>query len=122
MKELTERHTAEYLKTVILTVLKDYNINLNQIYSITSDNGANMLKSTQLLRDDLDIEFSSAIDNSDLAISDFSNIESIRQAVSVISEESHGLINCIRCAAHTLQLIFADATKENNIDQQIQKF
>ena len=81
-----------------------------------------MLKPTKLLRDDLDIKFASAMESSDVGISDFLNIESMRQAVSTISEEIHGLISCIRFAAHTLQLIVADATKENNSNQQIQKF
>lgn len=35
IKELTNRHTADYLKRIILNILSDYNISLKQIYSIT---------------------------------------------------------------------------------------
>lgn len=33
-----------YLKETVLNVLKKFKINQNQIYSITTDNGANMVK------------------------------------------------------------------------------
>lgn len=42
-----------YLKEVILNVLKKYNIEPDQIYTITSDNGANMLKAVSLIEKDI---------------------------------------------------------------------
>jgi len=42
-----------YLKEVILNVLKKYNIEPDQIYTITSDNGANMLKTVSLIEKDI---------------------------------------------------------------------
>ena len=44
MKELKENHTGVYLKTVLNKVIEQYGIKSHQIYSLTSDNGANMLK------------------------------------------------------------------------------
>lgn len=44
MIELTERHTAENLAEVVKRCLKEYGIQKRQIISITTDNGANVLK------------------------------------------------------------------------------
>ena len=44
MKELNKNHIGFYLKTVLDEVIEQYGIKSNQIYSITTDNGANMLK------------------------------------------------------------------------------
>ncbi|XP_022170580.1 uncharacterized protein LOC111033930, partial [Myzus persicae] len=54
--ELTESHTAFfllgiYLKDTILNILKKFKIDINQVYTITSDNGANMLKAIDLFND-----------------------------------------------------------------------
>lgn len=43
MCELKSSHTAEYLAGVLLQVFDEYGIELAQIISITTDNGANML-------------------------------------------------------------------------------
>ena len=51
VRDLTERHTSEYISTVVIDVLRQYNISLQQVYSVTSDNGANMLKAVTLLSD-----------------------------------------------------------------------
>ena len=50
VKELTESHTSDNLKTTVEEVLKLYHIELSQLYSATVDNGANMLKLVNLLR------------------------------------------------------------------------
>lgn len=43
MKELNEAHTAEYLSSILLQVLGEFEIDLSQVISITTDNGSNML-------------------------------------------------------------------------------
>jgi len=50
--ELKERHTADYLKKVILDVLLRYKISINNVYAITTDNGANLLKCVKIVRSD----------------------------------------------------------------------
>lgn len=51
---------GEYLRTVIKNVCSSFNISLDQIYTITTDNGANMLKAVKILSseyaEDYDIE------------------------------------------------------------------
>ncbi|KAF2905138.1 hypothetical protein ILUMI_01046 [Ignelater luminosus] len=49
MKELKRRHTATYIASTIADVLTEFNIDLKQIYSVTSDNGANMVKAISIL-------------------------------------------------------------------------
>lgn len=46
--ELQVRHTGSNLKKVILEELQKWNISPSQIYSITSDNGANIVKAIEL--------------------------------------------------------------------------
>lgn len=48
-EEVYESQTGEYLKEILLNVLKDYRIDISQIYSITTDNGQNFKKMTKLL-------------------------------------------------------------------------
>ena len=49
MKEFTHRHTTEFIKNTLAKVLEQYEIFVSQIYTITTDNGTNMLKSVKLL-------------------------------------------------------------------------
>ena len=49
MKEMTQRHISEYIKACVLKVLESYEISLDQVFSIISDNGPNMIKSITLL-------------------------------------------------------------------------
>lgn len=44
MLELNQSHTGEYLSRVICELLKKYNVRPKQIITITTDNGANVLK------------------------------------------------------------------------------
>lgn len=43
MRELNQSHTAEHLAKELLKILAEYDINLDQVISITTDNGTNML-------------------------------------------------------------------------------
>lgn len=49
MHPLKKAHTAENLCEIIKQHLLEYKISLNQIFSITSDNGSNMIKTIALL-------------------------------------------------------------------------
>lgn len=49
VRELKERHTSENLRNAILDELKRFNLNESNIYSITSDNGSNILKMVKIL-------------------------------------------------------------------------
>lgn len=60
MIELLESHTAKYLADLIIARLKMYDIDLKQIITITTDNGANVLKMVR----DIDAILQHAISNS----------------------------------------------------------
>ena len=56
MKELKKNHTGFYLKTFLDKVIEQYGIKSNQIYSITTDNDANMLKYVRLFSEE-DVQY-----------------------------------------------------------------
>lgn len=43
MRELDASHTADYLSKILVAALSEYEIELSQVISITTDNGSNML-------------------------------------------------------------------------------
>lgn len=49
--ELFERHTGNHLKNAILNELKKFNISIQQIYTITTDNDTNFLKAAKLINE-----------------------------------------------------------------------
>ncbi|CAK9291259.1 unnamed protein product, partial [Gordionus sp. m RMFG-2023] len=52
MLEIVTTHTASNLKEEIENLLKKYNIYLSQIYSITVDNSANMIKTVEMIAEE----------------------------------------------------------------------
>lgn len=108
MKELYERHTAQYIKLQIQDVLARYELGVNQVYSLTTDNGSNMLKAASLLNDATCGETS---DYDDAPTSDDISMD-IDEEFSLSGEHQDvGQIHSVRCAAHTLQLAVNDALK-----------
>lgn len=58
--------TGEYIRRVIKYVCCSFNISLDQIYTITTDNGTNMLKAVKLMSSedgDYDIDMESVEEN-----------------------------------------------------------
>ncbi|XP_037932575.1 zinc finger BED domain-containing protein 4-like [Teleopsis dalmanni] len=87
---------SNILAKEILSTLTKYDIQIGQIVSITSDNGANMIKTTKLL--------SQYCTNED-------DIEIFQISIDV----RLGEIQICRCAAHTAQLCALDITKNADI-------
>ncbi|CAG5093118.1 Protein of unknown function [Cotesia congregata] len=52
VEEITERHSGENLKNLILRTFDLYGIDVKNIYSFTSDNGTNMVKLSELLAEE----------------------------------------------------------------------
>lgn len=101
--------TSKNLAKEIIAILEKYNIRLNQIISITSDNGANMIKATKILSQsyisDIDFEGTEEVDKNIDYTTKIENFEA--------SEELHvGNIQICRCAAHTAQLCALDVSKK----------
>jgi hypothetical protein len=54
MKEIFMRHNGLNLKSILLEVLADHGIEIiRQLYSVTNDNGSNMLNAVKRLIDEV---------------------------------------------------------------------
>lgn len=91
MIELNERHTGIYLGDLIIERLKQFNIDLKQIITITTDNGANVLKMVRDLEEYLQkhIDESTQLTNENTRLSpDIGNEEAIdREIDNILSAE-----------------------------------
>ncbi|XP_051862743.1 uncharacterized protein LOC117577396 isoform X1 [Drosophila albomicans] len=106
MIELGESHTGIYMKNKILEILDDYDISLDQIYSITSDNGRNMIKAVQVLNDATEESLYEEDIESENLLNELDSIELAN-------------IHLVRCAAHTLQLCVFDVNRTKEIADKI---
>ncbi|XP_064472544.1 uncharacterized protein LOC135387057 [Ornithodoros turicata] len=108
MKELYERHTAQYITLQVQDVLARYELGVNQVYSLTTDNGSNMLKAASLLNDE---SSRAAGDYDDASTSDDISMDIDEEFCLTGEHQDVRQIHSIRCAAHTLQLAVNDALK-----------
>lgn len=124
MIELKERQTAAFLKTKILEVLASYGVSIEQIFSVTVDNGANMLAAVRKLKLDLDNILSHqheiqnlSHDEADLEDEEDEAEDRGHELTDALSHEFQEQINLIRCSVHTLQLAILDVVdkKEETI-------
>lgn len=139
MDHVTSRHTSVALVERVLAVLEKYGIEIQQVFAITTDNGSNMLKTTDLINElqpteserryenvlellneslaavsfpDI-VEDDTSDDNGarDIAKTTEENTEKLQNTVESIIASSTILnfTNAISCAAHTLQMGIRDA-------------
>lgn len=117
MHALRFSHTARNLKEIIMKNLRDYNIRIEQVISVTSDNGRNMLKTIALINDELQSEQMPVNDDSeneeyvDNTIFDETYYGALLDEVrSLFHEVNHScLIHGISCAAHSINLVVTHA-------------
>ena len=116
MTEIQQQQTGDYLKHLILDVVKGYNLTPEQIYSITTDNGANMPKCVRLLVAEQENQsedpfgMDETIDN---VVAGVEYEQMLLNSLEHFDVESIGknpvIIRGLRCAAHTMQLAVEDA-------------
>lgn len=97
MHTLKVQHTGQHLFNVIQMMLREFNISLDQVFSVTSDNAKNMIKAKKLLEKELsdqtDQSSSRNSDNSDGENSDdedddaFENIQNNSENDEVFDPE-----------------------------------
>lgn len=104
MYEAMSSQTGFYLKNVIVDVLHSYNIKIQQVYSITTDNGKNMIKAAELLK----FENENLNDEDVTDMYNDKNIFNIEQEVAETFETLHPNIVHFRCVAHNVQLAVND--------------
>ncbi|XP_017139241.1 uncharacterized protein LOC108153647 [Drosophila miranda] len=90
--ELNKEHTGASLGAETENILEEFGLTRNQIYSVTSDNGRDVIKSIGIKNEDFD----GSCDDDE---------EELKPQVNIYS------IASVRCAAHTLQLAVKDFLK-----------
>jgi len=95
--ELHKKHSGLNLSVEIESILEEFSVSKSQIYTVTSDNGKNVVKAIEYLNKDLDNE----------PIDDFDDDELLKDV------RVHSIVS-IRCAAHSMQLAVHDFLKDAN--------
>lgn len=130
--ELTKSHTSKYLQVEVYKLLDRYGINRRNIYSFTSDNGANMIRLGRMLRSNqhdlmLDDELrkmqqqvqESDSENEDENDEDFQfdyqekESDLLTAIKDPLDDGLMAILVVVRCAAHTLQLAVHDVLKSS---------
>ncbi|XP_036329413.1 uncharacterized protein LOC118741522 [Rhagoletis pomonella] len=113
-----EKHTARNLKELILKSLERYDITISQVYSITSDNGSNMVSCGNLLQhESKEVEMPLLNPSEDVDDAFFESFETIFEDLefdTCVSQNFQSIV-VIRCAAHTIQLSVNDVFKNEEI-------
>lgn len=139
--DLEVAHTAENIKNEVIHLIQVYGLSLGQIYTVTTDNGANFLKAVELLRREIarfrqtraaeslirsedqsdDFEGGSTDDLSDGEDHDDEESAEDDHAEQEDDEleKARALLGGIRCAAHTLQLAVNDCIKECKLKKML---
>lgn len=133
MMEMTEKQTAQNLKTVIEGVLAKYQTDITHVYSCTSDNGRNMIKCGQELRIAQEVALSAGADEgkvdddniydesededeeeNDIAIADAEIDEMLDSVESIFLNGNESCISTVKCAAHTVNLVVKDVVNPSD--------
>lgn len=127
MIEIKERQTAVFLKTKILEVLQSYGVSVEQIFSVTCDNGANMLAAVKGLKKEFDFLVSQQLENdahpddadtetqtgeNDIETAENNEESELSDALS--TEFIQDQLNLVRCSVHTLQLAVLDVVDKKD--------
>lgn len=118
MLRLTESHTGKSLAHAVIDTLKEFNINACQIYSQTTDNGANVLLSTKLLDELVEAEKNASAESA-LTFEEVEEefyMELLKEAEREFFNNPNVPENVAKlsCGEHTFQLAFNDALKATN--------
>lgn len=110
MIEVKQSQTAKFLRDKVLEVLQSYGLDINQAFSATTDNGANMIaavKEMQKLAAESAVPLESLMDDEGAE-----GAES--EIISNLSNEFESALSLVRCSVHTLQLAIMDVVSKND--------
>lgn len=130
VKQLKSSHSRQYLKNSVLEVLKEYEIDVNQIFTITTDNGANTPKPLNDLNADLQISLEEEeVEDEDEATeeSNDSTMEAIEvngdsienQMYSILEDFSSNSITAVCLGAHILHLCVRKVIERPDITMKL---
>lgn len=106
MVEVTERQTAEFLKGKIMEIVQSYGVTISQIFSVTCDNGSNMIAAVKSLKKEAALQSDEDEDEAYLDSDD--------AFLDTLNNELENGLNLIRCSVHTLQLAILDVVNKSD--------
>lgn len=135
---MMQTNSGEYICALLMQSLDEYNIKYSQVHTITTDNGTNVLRVVDLLGevenaeifaddgcglnglfcdervDDDNMNSSEDSDENDDGVGVSDEDQASLNAAVELFEAKTKILNGIRCAAHTLQLVINTALKQTN--------
>ncbi|XP_062533953.1 uncharacterized protein LOC134202969 [Armigeres subalbatus] len=122
MMEVKQSQTAKFLKDKILEVLDTYGVTIHQIFSVTTDNGANMIAAIEELKMCLSKQLIDGGEASKISLDDDddesanlgflgANNETDMALLENLIMEFRNQLSMVRCAVHTLQLAVGDVKR-----------
>jgi hypothetical protein len=118
VKEILVRHTGVNLKQLVMDIARLYGLDRNQVYSVTTDNGSNMVKTVQLMNDNVNDDEEDNDEEIDYEDEALREEELIQEIEEICSFTIHGF----RCASHTLQLAILDVVNNQTVQKMLNKF
>ncbi|XP_017024406.1 uncharacterized protein [Drosophila kikkawai] len=103
--QLSEDLTELCLKNKIVETMESYGIQMDQIFSITTDNGKNMATAIELLNENAAAE----------SVNDEDNGEYFMELLNSMTFPN---VPLLRCAAHTLHLCVHDVNRQSEFSQK----
>jgi len=127
MREIFVRHTSVNLKDIVYDVLRKFEIPLCNIYTLTTDSGANVLKISKLISADQkkiqkEQERNMIEDPDENGLDSIGRDDAVSDSVLAAIEMPDNTIQGIRCAAHNLQLAIMDCLNDRHIKDIISRF
>lgn len=103
--EMKTRATGEAVRETMRTTIERLGFEERQIYSLTTDNGSNVLKTAELVRQDAGLMPEDPEDED----------EEDAEEVTIEIDSADGGVVSVRCAAHTLQLAINDILRNKYV-------
>lgn len=116
VKELFDSHTSTYLTQIVKEILSKFDLDLDKIYSFTSDNGRNMVKLGELIQKE------NSAEEEEEEEAEIENEEDDELRERVIEDDiEFSITSLVRCTVHTLQLAILDVINDPSIRGTISK-
>lgn len=135
MEQVKTSHTGRNYAEMIKNVLEKYEIDMKKMVAASVDNGSPMIKAVELLDAMASVELTEVSDGSDSDDEDAVDVATywldpefqmdlMKQAAEELRSNYkpilYDMIQCIRCAAHTIQLAINAALQNSNCDSLIE--
>lgn len=122
MRNLLDSTESLNLALEIERILHEFDLNVDDIYTITTDNGANVLCCTKVLRIMQERQLEKFISTQNI---DNVNVEALIELVDietnrVVQNQSLHFIHQVHCSAHTANLVIGDALNTGKVKVQVE--